>query len=340
MTMLPARDKVRGMFLGVAIGDALGVPVETFDAERIRREFGSVTQFIQNPTHKWSSLKPAGMWSDDTQLTLAVAESIIETGRLNLESQARWHLRLLDEFGDLGLGGTTRDAFARLRAGVHPSESGRTDNPKRGMGNALPMKISPVGAYLAAASAGNKHLGGDWRNITALTAMTHNTSIAAQSAYAHAYAVCHCLLTAPDDLHRGEFLEAANFMMDLANQSLPSAGPENLSERFRDNILGRASRMTPAEIATYFHGGDPFLVYNSLPVAYACFLRNPNSVQALYDAVAAGGDTDTNSSIAGSLVGALNGSGIFPQSLVNGLMHRDRILDTADRLCTRLGITE
>jgi ADP-ribosylglycohydrolase len=193
------------MFLGVAIGDALGVPVETFDAARIERDYGRITTYLQNPTHKWSATKPAGMWSDDTQLTLAVAESIIERGTFDLESQAKWHLRVLDEFGDLGLGGSTRDALNRIRAGVSPADSGKTDNPKRGMGNALPMKLSPAGALLASDLRLNpvdgRHNTASWfkmiRSVTDLTLMTHRTEVAVASALAHIYAVRHCLTRNP-----------------------------------------------------------------------------------------------------------------------------------------------
>ena len=36
------RDKIYGMFLGVAIGDALGMPVETMSYEQIRSDFGKI----------------------------------------------------------------------------------------------------------------------------------------------------------------------------------------------------------------------------------------------------------------------------------------------------------
>jgi len=326
------------MFLGVAIGDALGVPVETYDAARIEREFGRITTYLQNPTHKWSATKPAGMWSDDTQLTLAVAEAIIETGSLDLRAQALWHLRLIDEFGDLGLGGSTRDAFARLRAGASPAESGRTSNPKRGMGNALPMKVSPVAVYAAQ--------GGDFRKgLTALTAMTHNTSVAAQSAYAHVMALGYCLERRPKKFYGGEFiLDAVDWYSVYARNELPSRGYPDLAVRWTELhsllISGDLQQLSPSQLGARYNSENAFVVYNTLPLAYACFLRHPTSVKALYEAVAAGGDTDTNASIVGGLLGALNGPRVFPRRMVRGLQHRRRILDTAERLCDRLGIKE
>jgi ADP-ribosylglycohydrolase len=333
------------MFLGVAIGDALGVPVETYDAARIAREFGRITTYVQNPTHKWSSRKPAGMWSDDTQLTLAVAEAIIETGTLDLDALARWHLTMLDEFGDLGLGGSTRDALNRIRAGIPPADSGRTDNPKRGMGNAMPMKIAPVGAFLAADMRLNpvdgRHNTAAWSRmigaVHALTLMTHRTEVAVASALAHTYAVQHCLLRdgalVPEKFIRLVSGAAANAYVpdDPAGGDLPS----------RLSALGSTdtSVLTPSQLSA-MNGDDAFIVINTLPLAYACFLRHPTSIDALYEAIEVGGDTDTNASIVGGLVGALNGTPVFPTHLVDGLVMRERILDTAERLCERLGIKE
>jgi ADP-ribosylglycohydrolase len=68
------------------------------------------------------------------------------------------------------------------------------------------------------------------------------------------------------------------------------------------------------------------------------FLRQPKSVEALYDVVSAGGDTDTNGSVAGSLLGALDGTAVFPAHLVEELEAVDRLVKTANRLCDLFGI--
>ena len=64
--------KVYDGIIGLAIGDAMGVPVE----------FKSRQEIAENPvvtmrgygTHN----KPAGTWSDDTSLTLALMDSIAD----------------------------------------------------------------------------------------------------------------------------------------------------------------------------------------------------------------------------------------------------------------------
>ncbi len=62
--------KIYGGIIGVAIGDALGVPVEFIAREEITN--APITAIIGYGTH----MQPPGTWSDDTSLTLALLDSI------------------------------------------------------------------------------------------------------------------------------------------------------------------------------------------------------------------------------------------------------------------------
>lgn len=65
-------DRCEGAMIGVAIGDALGAPLEFLSAGTIRRRHGIVREMIGGG---WLSVEP-GEVTDDTQMTLAVAEGI------------------------------------------------------------------------------------------------------------------------------------------------------------------------------------------------------------------------------------------------------------------------
>ena len=67
-------DKIKGALYGVAIGDALGGPLEFMSAEEIQKRYGRVTEMIGGG---WMNLKP-GETTDDTAMMLAVAEGIVE----------------------------------------------------------------------------------------------------------------------------------------------------------------------------------------------------------------------------------------------------------------------
>jgi hypothetical protein len=71
-------------------------------------------------------------------------------------------------------------------------------------------------------------------------------------------------------------------------------------------------------------------------VTYAFFLKNPSSIDSLYDCVSAGGDTDSNGSMLAGLLGALHGTGIFPQHLVDGLVEKEEVLAIADQFYATL----
>ncbi len=61
------------------------------------------------------------------------------------------------------------------------------------------------------------------------------------------------------------------------------------------------------------------------------FVRNPLSIDALFDVVSAGHDADTNGSMIGALLGALHGTAIFPPHLVGGLRDREAVIEIADK---------
>lgn len=70
-------DRVRGMMLGGAVGDALGVPAEFQSWYALRQRYGpdGVTDML--PSGQW----PAGTVSDDTQMTLFTCEALVRWAR-------------------------------------------------------------------------------------------------------------------------------------------------------------------------------------------------------------------------------------------------------------------
>ncbi len=68
--------------LGLAVGDALGVPVEFYSRELLQEN--PVTEMRAFGTHN----QPSGTWSDDTSLALCLAESLTECG-IDYQDQAR-----------------------------------------------------------------------------------------------------------------------------------------------------------------------------------------------------------------------------------------------------------
>ena len=74
MRRAEALDRIRGALYGVAVGDALGGPLEFMSAETIQKKYGTVTEMIGGG---WLDLRP-GETTDDTAMTIAVARGITE----------------------------------------------------------------------------------------------------------------------------------------------------------------------------------------------------------------------------------------------------------------------
>jgi ADP-ribosylglycohydrolase len=320
------KNKIKGLFLGSAIGDAAGMPVESFSYEKILTEYGRVTQYLQPNGHKWFNGEKPGTTTDDYQLTAAVAEGLIE-GNLSLPVHVRWHIKAMME-STKGWGGTTKNAVRNLANGASWLNSGIKGEGK-GKGNGVAMKIAPLAAT-------NFRTFDKYDFACRLALMTHQTEMGVSSGFAQLTAVHYCLSKTPKTFNRADFIaicaKACMAGRRFSNRMM-CLDPEEDSLAVQILKLHSGEWPTP-EIVKEFGRGSCYC-FNSLPFTYAFFVRNPLSIDSLYDVVSAGGDTDTNGSMLAALLGALHGPGIFPSELVDGLVNRDAVLDLAERFCAK-----
>lgn len=329
----PLRSKIRGTFLGLAIGDAIGKAVETWTPQQIVEKHGRIEKYLDCAGHKWFDGDKIGTWTDDTQLSLAVARGLIESEDFDLNFIAKEHVKEYLKCV-LGWGGSTKEAVQRLSDGVHWSEAGFTDIPGRGTGNGVCMKVAPIGLFMALTNPDCKDP--PWNDhiikIVQLSTMTHRTSLAITSGLAHSFAILKCLITSPTAFDKFSFVRMMQASADMGKNFLPETIKDDLSVRFKllENDYAPLGILDPEVF-----GGGSCYAYDSLPFTYAWFLRNPTSIESLYNCVSGGGDTDTNGSMLGSLLGALNGEEIFPAHLVEGLDRREEIMEVADKFCEK-----
>ena len=71
-------DKAKGIIYGLAIGDALGYPTEFLSLPQIKEKYGSLG--IQDLS------KAPALFSDDTQMSIAITEALIRVGDKNIET--------------------------------------------------------------------------------------------------------------------------------------------------------------------------------------------------------------------------------------------------------------
>lgn len=133
------RDRQRGALIGLAVGDALGAPVEFQPPQ----SFMPVTDF------NWGGpfgLEP-GQWTDDTSMALALADSMARTG-WDLDDQLRRYLAWYQsgEYSVTGqcfdIGFTTAAALRRFQQIQDARQTG--DPAEHASGNGSIMRLAPV----------------------------------------------------------------------------------------------------------------------------------------------------------------------------------------------------
>jgi ADP-ribosylglycohydrolase len=304
------RERALGALVGLAVGDALGMPTQGLSRERIRSTVGRVTGLLPAPPdHPIAAGLPAGSVTDDTEQALLLADLLIEDhGRVD---PGRFALRLADwedrmrERGSLDLlGPSTRKAVQAVLAGVPPELAGTT-----GTTNGAAMRIAPVGIATAP------------HDLTALLdrveeacLVSHSTSVAIAGAAAVAAAVSAAVDGQPLRVAAGLAIVAAR---RGAERGTWAAGAD-VGARITW-VLERAASGNDARTVTELVAlvGTSLATQESVPTAFGMLALHPDDPwAACCEAAGLGGDTDTIAAMAGAIGGALHGPAGFPADAV------------------------
>lgn len=126
-TLTNAAHRTAGSLIGLALGDALGASVEMWKAEEVAAAYPlGVRDFIHQPA---CGLR-RGQGTDDTEMALIVARSLVAKRKLDLQDIAAQLVAWADGGGDAGP--STSHAIATLRRGVEPGQAGSHDTPSSG----------------------------------------------------------------------------------------------------------------------------------------------------------------------------------------------------------------
>src|SRR3546814_6623504 len=83
-----SEDRAVGALLGLAVGDAVGTTLEF----EVPGTFEPITDMVGGGPFRL----PAGAWTDDTSMALCLAESIVDTGGMDLTDQLRRYVAWRD----------------------------------------------------------------------------------------------------------------------------------------------------------------------------------------------------------------------------------------------------
>ena len=302
-------DSLTGMFLGLAVGDALGAAVE-FSR---RGSFAPVTGYRAGGPHR---LKP-GEWTDDTSMALALAESL--TRSFSMYDQLRRYA-LWMQAGEYSVNGrcfdigfTTRSAIQNFIRSQHPETAGEPG--ENASGNGSIMRLAPV-VIRYAALADQK----EWDQLAALADDAGRTT--------HASPICRSAC-------RYLSLILAGFALGEDRETVLNDEWPPVARLLEKDLIHpalapvvRGSFKTKRETAIKGSG----YVVDSLEAALWSFWRTDNFEAAVLTAVNLGDDADTTGAVCGQIAGACYGKSGIPAPLLDGLAQRDRIEGLAEML--------
>lgn len=319
---LPAQT--RAALLGLAVGDALGVPVEF--APRAARQKDPVVDMRAYGTHH----QPAGTWSDDSSLTFCLAETLARPGgrhgapdladfarrSINWLYQSYWtaHGETFD------VGNATRAAIDRLQRGIEPTQAGPSSEFDNG--NGALMRILPL-AFHNVWRAENLDMNAAWTLTENVASVTHGHPRSALGCFLY-------LLVARGLLAGLAPADAFSQMQQLANPWLKDGSiPAVVEDKYYRWVLsGELPDQPESKIASSGY------VVHTLEAALWCLLRHDTYAATVLAAVNLGDDTDTTGAVAGGLAGLAYGEAGIPAEWLAVLARRADIENLAERLAT------
>lgn len=306
--------RVVGGLIGVAVGDALGVPVE-FEP-RSRRIEDPVASMRGGGTHG----QLPGTWSDDTSLTFCAVEALLDqysTVRLG-QMFCRWlqegYWSARGELFDVG--GTTRASILRMLNGISPEISGSTLENENGNGSL--MRMLPVTLAFCR-----------W-SIPLMLERVHEASRVTH-AHPRAQMACglHALITRNLLFHRAPGA-AYRYAMEGARKLYQQDPWRDERRNFARMLRGNLSEVPERDIVS---GG---YVVTTLEAATWALLTTRSFKDCILKAVNLGEDTDTVAAIAGGMAGVTYGIDKIPPEWIDELACKDEMLDIANRFAAKI----
>jgi len=305
-------DRIDGMMLGLAIGDALGITTESWLPDKRRATYGEVRDYIPN---KYVG-KPIGFPSDDSQLAFWTLEQLLIDDGFKPENVADCfctrHI--------FGIGSAVREFLRNRKSGRPWQKCGA-----KSAGNGALMRIAPV--LLPHLQAPSPNL---WVDAALAAMITHND--AGSTAASLAFVAMLWKLLSMDSVPEADWwpttyvsiakeLEGNTHYRPRGGDYLDYEGPiwRFVSER----LLKTMWRVPPSvlDACNSWYSGA-FLLETVPSVLYILMRHAHDPEEAIVRAVNDTRDNDTIAAIVGAAVGALHGKEKLPKRWIENLSGR------------------
>lgn len=304
-----AKYHIQAILYGVAVGDALGVPVEFTDRAYLKAH--PLTDMIGFGTHH----QPAGTWSDDSTMTFCLAEALLDEP-FDLHKLANRFIAWVEKgywtpHGEVfDIGNTTYAAIQRLKSTQDPTQAGATGETENG--NGALMRILPLVLLTH-----NKPLAEAFELTRQVSALTH--------AHIRSVICCFYYLEFAKKLMTGcSPAQAYEVTNKFAVATFREQGVPPQEIQLLNRILsGQLPELPEQEIR-----GSGYVLH-SLEASIWCLLQANSFEDAVLKAVNLGEDTDTTGAITGGLAALSFGPPGIPQNWMLALARKadiDRLI--------------
>lgn len=311
--------KTPSTLLGLACGDSLGQPFEFMDMKKIAKL-------------KWDGSFTAGMvwdlapgkYTDDTLMSCAIAESLIEKNGFDGDNVALKYIDWVNS-GDLrGIGLTCERAIYKLIAGVSIKESGKMqDRPNKPSfkikragqdiksnlltgsgdfcGNGTVMRCAPIGLF--------------YHND--LVKLEEAAKIDATITHDHpdardaSFVLCYFIAQLINGVNKFEIVN------NLLSSKMELIEGSHVTTHIISAIKALDENLTLEDISGKL--GWRGTAHETLASAVYCFLKYPTFKDSVVSSILIGGDTDTRAAIVGALAGSYYGLEGIPEEYVQGV---------------------
>ena len=309
---------ITSTFIGLAVGDALGVPVEFRSRESLRQN--PVVDMRSFGTHE----QPKGTWSDDSSLTFCLTESLCNGYDLKDISIkfAQWYSELIwTQHGKVfDIGNTTRRAIEEFLRNnkTRPMLGGSSEYDN---GNGSLMRISPLVYYIKDVSIEKR-----FDIIKDISKLTHG--------HIRSTISCFIYLEFFIEVINGLKLKDAYDKMKRTVNNFLLANPI-CSQKEIDTF----NRVLTSDIETYKEdeiksGG---YVVHTLEASLWCLLNTNSYSEAVLKAVNLGDDTDTTATVVGAIAGMHYGLSEIPKEWIESLVRKEDIFNLSNQFAKKYG---
>lgn len=327
-------DKIEGCYWAFALGDAMGMPVEFNQIDVIKERYGE--HGIQEP-------KSWAIWTDDTEMTLAVSRALIQLGQPHQIAKktdeeigiafGREFIKWFDNMGHAP-GITCKSEVFKLRSRGPEKWNEVGKNDSKGCGSA--MRSAPLGLWFADVLTDElEERRGKYHELLARVSkiqseITHGHKAATAAALASSYAVTLCINQIPIE----ELIEPIELI----------AGPihpdfQYFLTRLKEALTLREKGEFTTDLDAIHYIGRGWVGDEAFAMALYAAIRSPDNLQkCLQIAVNHSGDSDSVGCIAGSILGAYHGMKIIPQGWIGRLPEKKRMFENIELTKKEIGL--